>query len=60
MALLSVDVVAGSVGVGFGRSGGNPGGTVGEMMGMQDTLILQISLMQALIRLKYPSNTSSK
>ena len=43
MASLSVDVVAGSVGVGFGRSGGNPGGALGEATGIQDALILRIS-----------------
>ena len=41
MASLSVGVAAGSVG--FGRSGGNPGSTLGEVTGIRDALILQIS-----------------
>ena len=45
MASLSVDVAVGSVGIGFGRSGGNPGSTLGKATGVQDALILQISLM---------------
>ena len=43
MASLSIDVVVGSVCVGIGRSGGNPGGALGEVTGVQDALILQIS-----------------
>ena len=43
MASLSIDVAAGSVGIGFGRSGGNPGGALGKMTGVQDALILRIS-----------------
>ena len=43
MASLSVDVMAGSVGIGFSRSGGNPGGALGKVTGIQDALILQIS-----------------
>ena len=43
MASLSIDVVAGSGGIGIGRSGGNPGDALGKAMGIWDALILRIS-----------------
>ena len=52
MASLSVDVAVGFCSIGIGRGGGNPDGTLGEAMGIRDTLILLISLMWALIRYK--------
>ena len=58
MALLSIGVAASSVG--FGRSGGNPGGTLGEVAGVQDALILHISWIWASIKVKYPGDTSSR
>ena len=60
MASLCVGVAAGSCGIGIGRGGGNPGGALGEATGIQDVLILLISLIRASIRVKYPNGTSSR
>ena len=59
MASLRDAVVPHSDGMGAGCGGGNPGGALGDSMGIWDALTFLISLIQATNTFKYPSSTSS-
>ena len=53
-------VVTGCTGFELGRGGGNPGGTLGEVTGVQDVLTLRTSLIRVTSTSKYPSGMSSR